>query len=364
MSHVPFLCQFIDCKANVPSDPLGEFLAQSSLSPTDRAAKEKVLILTNDYDPESNLVAINLRSRGVDCLLLNVNDVPRRLRCKYSLNPALPLGVEVSVGNLIETSEIKVILLRHFDLREMNYFSDEPSRTFSIQQWEDAFQIFQNNSSCEWISDPCASKQASDRIKQLLTARKFGMSIPHTVITNDPSEARDFYHLFSGKVILKALRHHSIEVDGKLYLMFTHELINEDLPRLDDLIYAPCILQQKLAKKFDLRVTVVGKQVFATQIDSLKNNKADVDIHRYDLSHLSFKIIELDSTTSKACINFIQKLGLRYGAIDFVVDEKNDQPFFLELNPAGDWYWIEKKTRQPITRAMVDLIEQLYFDSA
>jgi glutathione synthase/RimK-type ligase-like ATP-grasp enzyme len=362
MPNLPFLCQFIDGIVNVPVDPFSDFLAERSLSPRDRVAKEKVLILTKDYDVEASLVGINLRSRGIDFVRLNVNDVPHRLRIRYSLNPGSHLRIEITVGKqILETSDIQVILLRHFDTREMNYyFHDELARTFSLQQWEDAFQILQNNLNCEWISDPYANRQAGDRIKQLLTARDLGLAIPATLITNDPSEARDFYHSFSGNVILKAIHHHSIEANGKVYYMFTHELLDEELARLDDLVHAPCILQQHLIKKSDLRVTVVGSEVFATQIDSPMSSNGNVDLHRCPLPQLSFRTKELDDTTRRACVKLIHSLGLRYGAIDFVIDGKNDQPIFLELNPTGDWYWIERKTGQSISKAMVDLIEKLF----
>ena len=51
-------------------------------------------------------------------------------------------------------------------------------------------------------------------------------------------------------------------------------------------------------------------------------------------------------------------LGLKYGAFDFILDEKN-QAYFLEINPTGDWYWIEHDTKMPITDTMVNLIESL-----
>jgi len=363
MPNLPLLCQFIDGVVNVPVDPLGELLAERSpLSARDRIAKEKVLILTKDYDPEANLVGINLRSRGIDFVRLNVNDVPHKFRIIYSVTPESHAGIKISIGNqVLEASEIQVILLRYFDIQEMNYSSfDEPARTFSLQQWEDAFQILQNNIYCQWISDPYASMKAADRIKQLLTARELSLAIPATLITNDAGEARDFYHSLSGNVVLKAIHHHSIEANGKVYYMFTHELLDNELARFDDLVHAPCILQEKITKKHDLRVTVVGTKVFATQIDSLRNNNGHIDLHRCDLAQLGFKTKELDDATHKACVEFIKALGLRYGAIDFVVDQKNDQPIFLELNPTGDWYWIERKTGQSITKSMVDLIEELF----
>ena len=58
------------------------------------------------------------------------------------------------------------------------------------------------------------------------------------------------------------------------------------------------------------------------------------------------------------CVQLIKSLGLKYGAIDFVIDN-SDNVVFLEVNPTGDWYWIEQKTGLPITTAMAGLIEEL-----
>jgi glutathione synthase/RimK-type ligase-like ATP-grasp enzyme len=107
-----------------------------------------------------------------------------------------------------------------------------------------------------------------------------------------------------------------------------------------------------------LRVTVVGEQVFAAEIDSQSNTKARDDIHRGPLPALPKSVFNLDNTTSKRCIRIIKSLGLKYGAIDFVI-EKNGNITFLEVNPTGEWYWIEHETNLPITEAMVDFIQEV-----
>ena len=76
----------------------------------------------------------------------------------------------------------------------------------------------------------------------------------------------EFYQHHDGQIVLKAVHHHRIEIEGKVYSMYTHSLTKDDLSRLDDLIYAPCILQERLDKKSELRVTVVGEKVFAGRI--------------------------------------------------------------------------------------------------
>jgi glutathione synthase/RimK-type ligase-like ATP-grasp enzyme len=54
----------------------------------------------------------------------------------------------------------------------------------------------------------------------------------------------------------------------------------------------------------------------------------------------------------------LDKFGLNFGAFDIIPDE-DDTLYFIELNPNGQWYWIEIITKMPMVRAMVELLENL-----
>ena len=49
----------------------------------------------------------------------------------------------------------------------------------------------------------------------------------------------------------------------------------------------------------------------------------------------------------------VRRLGLRYGAIDLILTPEGDY-VFLEINPNGQWQWIEEPTGLPITSALCD----------
>ena len=257
----------------------------------------------------------------------------------------------------MDISKISVVWLRNFDINELNFGQNDLVRTFSLQQWNTAFQIFQSNLTCEWINSPQASIHASDRAKQLSVAKAMGFDIPATLITNDPMAARDFYKSHDNDIIIKALYDHSVEIQGKIYYMYTHRVLTDDLSKLVDLIYAPCVLQQRLLKKLELRITVVGDQVFAAELDPQSSVKGCDDVHRSFSADfpIPVRVFNLPDTISERCISLVESLGLKYGAIDFIVD-KDDRLVFLEVNPTGDWYWIEQKVRLPITEAMVNLL--------
>jgi glutathione synthase/RimK-type ligase-like ATP-grasp enzyme len=365
LSGRPFLCQFVDNIRSTTSiesiDPKYFFTEKHKVfSAQEHLFAKQILILTRNLDRESGLIGAELWSRQIDYVRLNLDDIPSFVKLAFALNQNSDLNVEFSIrGQKLDVKRISAVILRQFEPKLLRFGGNNLDRTFAVEQWEHALQILQHNLKCEWISNPNSIKEASDRINQLRFAKNLDFNIPATLITNDPSAARKFYYLHNRNIILKALHHHGVEVEGKLYSIYTHRITEQELSNLQDLLYAPCILQQRLNKKSELRVTVVGDQVFAARLDVPDNLGGYDDIHRL-LSH-NFPITvykDLANSISDRCVRLVKLLGLKYAAIDFVIDESN-RLVFLEANPICDWYWIESKTGLPITKSIVDLIEKI-----
>ena len=53
---------------------------------------------------------------------------------------------------------------------------------------------------------------------------------------------------------------------------------------------------------------------------------------------------------------YLRHCGLRFGAFDLIVTPEGEH-VFLELNPNGQWYWVELATKAPMAEAMADLLE-------
>jgi glutathione synthase/RimK-type ligase-like ATP-grasp enzyme len=366
LSGKPFLCQFVDHIRSTstadPIDPKYFFTEKHKIfSCQGHLFEKQILILTRNLDVETGLIGAELWSRQIDYFRLNIDDIPSLVQLAYNLNQNSDLNIEFSIrGQKLDVARISAVVLRGFEPKLPKFSRNNLDRTFALEQWEDALQILQHNLRCEWISDPNSIKKASDRIGQLQLAKKLDFDIPSTLITNNSSAAREFYYSHNRNIILKALHHHGVEVGRKLYSIYTHRITEQELSRLDDLVYAPCILQQRLTKKSELRVTVVGDQVFAAQLDVRNNRGGYDDIHQL-LSSSNFPITvykDLANSISDRCIKLVRTLGLKTAAIDFVIDE-NNRLVFLEANPVYDWYWIERKTGLPITKSMADLIEKI-----
>lgn len=131
---------------------------------------------------------------------------------------------------------------------------------------------------------------------------------------------------------------------------------------MDNLHLAPAVFQQAIDAVADIRVTVVGEQVFAAIIhDKVDTNPAAVRDWRFGHSAAAIYFASYDKEfpleMKKRCVELVKRLGLKYGAIDIVLNKKGEF-WFLEINPNGQWAFIEEDTGQPIGKALAKLLEK------
>lgn len=87
-------------------------------------------------------------------------------------------------------------------------------------------------------------------------------------------------------------------------------------------------------------VTVVGDTLFAATIDSQAHAETEVDWRKTSTPDIAHATYELPTEIEEKCVALTRSLGLRFGALDFVLD-RDGQLWFLEINPNGQWAWIE-----------------------
>jgi glutathione synthase/RimK-type ligase-like ATP-grasp enzyme len=99
---------------------------------------------------------------------------------------------------------------------------------------------------------------------------------------------------------------------------------------------------------------VVGDQVFSVAIDSQSNPDARVD-WRHATLHLRHEQVELPASVNAKLVGIIGHYGLAFGAFD-LIQTPEGEIVFLELNPNGQWAWLEQLTGIPIREALIDLL--------
>lgn len=124
---------------------------------------------------------------------------------------------------------------------------------------------------------------------------------------------------------------------------------------IDAVQQCPCQFQEYIPKKIELRAIVVGDRVFAVEIHSQNSDKTKLDWRHYDFDRVAHRSHELPFTVRAQCLALVAALNLHYGAIDMIVTPDGEY-VFLEINPTGQYQWLEALTRLPITDSIVDLL--------
>ena len=209
---------------------------------------------------------------------------------------------------------------------------------------------------CFWMSRPDAINVASYKPKQLKLASDLGFNVPKTLISNSP-EAVEMFQVECERLVAKPLFSGEIDGDGERKVVFTTPISQEDLAARESIGLAPVLFQEYVPKELELRVTVIGNQVLAASIDSQDVEMAVHDWRRAPPGLLRFRSYELPTTVSDRCARLVATFGLTFGTIDLVKTPDGDY-VFLELNPNGQWGWLENPTGDPYTKTIATLLER------
>lgn len=206
-----------------------------------------------------------------------------------------------------------------------------------------------------WISRPRAIREAENKIYQINLARRMGFKVPDSIITTEAASARAFFVRNEGNCIIKPVRSGFIDDKGGERVVFTTLLGQEHLDLMANTEAYPLYLQDNIKKAADIRVTVVGDRVFSARIDSQVSMETSIDWRKADSLSLAYEKNILPDDIQKKCVDLVRNLGLEFGAIDFVLDIRENY-IFLEINPNGQWAWIETRLGYDISGALIHLL--------
>jgi hypothetical protein len=174
-------------------------------------------------------------------------------------------------------------------------------------------------------------------------------------VTNDPAQARRFYDEHVAGIVYKTLCvpfiQHSPQVVGALY---TTPIGPGQAREFDRVSVLPCQFQEYVPKRLEVRATVIGDRAYSASIDATSTELGRHDWRRYEPGTV-YARHTLPDDIERSCIRLVQMLDLQFGAIDLIV--KPDGSYvFLEINPNGQWAFVEQVTGLPLTAAMVRLL--------
>jgi len=310
-----------------------------------------IFVVAGAEDDHAPSVIEALRRRGAACRLLDLARFPE----------ALPLSARIGSDGRVE-ARLGSATDDAFDLTDVGAvwwrrpqpygISDDlvrPShRSFAWQECHEALSGVWSSLDAFWVNDPALDEAAGRKVYQLGLARAVGLSTPDTLVTSDVDEARDFVGRHGpGRTVYKAFT--GTEVAWRE----TRLLRDDEVGLLDHVRYAPVIFQEYIEGGADYRVTVVGPHVHAAEI--VPHPGGYTADYRMEWRSAAVTATTLPGDIVEGLHALMKGLGLVYGAVD--LRRRGDgELVFLEVNPAGQWLFVEGRTGLPITDSLADVL--------
>jgi hypothetical protein len=316
-----------------------------------------ILIITNSYDPTTDFVEEKMRKKGIPFFRLNSDDYLAKMCHSFKISNLSPLDLTTRYLDQ-ETTDLNLInaiwYRRPVEPKLDNSLDGKQAQQFAIKETL-YFQrcIWAILAQKTWVSHPNSIKQASLKLYQLSLAKQMGLSIPKSLATNDPNEARLFIGSCQSGVIVKPFAHSIVESDlGDTLIVYSNRLKSEDLEIISSVKYSMTFFQEEIPKKDEIRVTIFGKDIYAASIDSQSDENLAVDWRRMSPYPKKWTPFDLSDDLAEICIKMVKHLGLKFGAFDFI-RTPNNEFVFLEVNPNGQWAWLEIELGIPMSDSLL-----------
>jgi len=315
-----------------------------------------VLVLTERTDTTADLVVRELNDRGAAVFRCDIAEFPTTLSLSARLDPgdARWRGRLRTAHRAVALEDITGVYFRRPTPFRLPEAMTAGERRFAAVEAKMGLGGVLTSLPCRWVNHPSRIADAEHKPVQLVAAARAGLRVPATAVTNDRSSARDFAASVGGPVVYKTLSSPAVPDGDDLRLIYTTGV---DAERLDDerVGLTAHLFQRRLTKRRDVRVTVVGEQVFAVDIHVQGSPRAMLD-WRADYAAHRYEVTELPAEVEKRLVEMLRGLGLRFAAVDFVVDAEDQTEGYVlvDVNPNGQWGWLQEATGLPIAAAIAD----------
>lgn len=306
----------------------------------------QVLIISNKFDFSTDYVVRRLISKEVPYCRINTDTIQN-----WNLTFSFRNGPNLIAENK-KLFRINPTSLKSVFFRAPSFLRSTPKDLQGQirEQWASFYKGLMMFKNALWVNYPVSTYYAENKICQLTEAHKIGFSIPDSLATNNSSKIVEKFSSHE-KIICKSIDTLMFEENENEAFCYSKPISLKTID-VSSINKIPAFYQHYLSPKIDYRVTVVDNDIFAVQI--INNGKGVEGDWRLLKDSVLFVEDSLPKLIKEKCISITRNLGLKFGAIDLAYH--NDQFYFIEINPTGEWGWLVEAANQPIHISIVKLL--------
>lgn len=316
-----------------------------------------LLIISNSSDIACDYLILRLNERGIPFERFNTDDFPDRVTFDICIINGT-INFELSLRNnlILQSDEISSVYFRQPLPPDVKDIFSEPEKSFIDSELTEFLRsLWRTIPEKFWLNHPKMLWMASNKVEQLKRAMSIGFNVPDTLISSQKEKIADFIRRKNNNIVCKAVRHGFVKDKDKVLLAGTQRIPNNFIDRFDEWYSLPMTYQEELVKDVDIRAVVVGEQVFAANIRTDQSDDKNIDwrVSQIEGKNINHQMADLPNSIRQKCVQIVKSFGLRYSSIDLIKDVTGEY-YFLELNPNGQWAWIEQLTGHPIRDSIID----------
>lgn len=299
-----------------------------------------ILVLTNSGDATSDYLVSSLRQGGLQVVRYDTDlDI---VDTRFSYSNGLPVMSWKS--HELQPASFSILIYRRPQPFQPAIGGDPTHMRHVADEWAEVWEGFLGHIPTEkWINHPARNFVASHKVEQLTRAQRCGLNVPETVVTSNEDEARQFCRRISAGVVVKPMASGYLERRRQPgdTVIYTRGFTDSHHGLLKEIGACPVLFQQRIDKSLDVRVTVIDDHY---SFISLKKHDLTgdqiLDIRRDNMRDVEYSPVDMPERDLESLKSLIRGYGLRFAAIDFAVDRVGKW-YFLELNPNGQWAWLD-----------------------
>lgn len=312
---------------------------------------DTVLIISDETDAHADSVVLELNARGASVFRLHTADYPSELQLSVEVRDGQLRGWIESPHRSLEIGEVCAAWYRRPGEPRASAELDPTAVEYTRTQARRALWMLYSCLDVHWVGNPFKLRLAEIKALQLRIAREVGLATPPTLISNHPDMIDRFVRGLRGDCAVKPLDVVGVAApDGYRFPLTTK------LPKSRELTgarLAPTMYQQYMEKKSELRVVVVGHEMFCAEIVPSVEDEGRFDWRATESRYLVGPT--LPDGVRHSLLALLERFGLNFASIDMILTP-DDQFVFLELNPNGQWLWLEHMLGFPLSARMADLL--------